>query len=103
MVQSALVSLLEDRKCTDITFLISGHPVPAHKAILASQSEYFERMLFGELKEASMDEIPLENVSLKTFETLLQFAYSGGLHMKEVPLTVRCCVYSTLYHNIVHM
>ena len=47
-------------------------------------------MLFGELREASMDEITLENVSLKTFETLLQFAYSGTLNVGKVPLAVRC-------------
>ena len=37
-----------------------------------------------------MDEITLENVSLKTFETLLQFAYSGTLNVGKVPLAVRC-------------
>ena len=87
-VQTILVSLWENQKYTDITFLISGHPVPAHKAILASQSEYFERLLFGELREASMDEIPLQDVPLEAFQNVLQYAYSGALHTKESTLQV---------------
>ena len=97
MVQTAVVSLWKDHKYTDITFLINGHQIPAHKAILASQSEYFDRMLFGELREASMNEIPLESVSLETFQKVLQFVYSGTLHMEGVALQVMCCAY---IHNI---
>ena len=87
-VQTTLVSLWENQKYTDITFLINSHPVPAHKAILASQSEYFERMLFGELREASMDEIPLHDVPLEAFQNVLHYAYSGTLHMRESTLQV---------------
>ena len=87
-VQTTLVSLWKSHKYTDVTFVINGHPVPAHKAILASQSEYFGRMLFGELREASMNEITLQEVSLEVFEKVLQYAYSGVLRMKEHTLQV---------------
>ena len=44
-----------------------------------------------------MNEIPLESVSLETFQKVLQFVYSGTLHMEGVALQVMCCAY---IHNI---
>ena len=78
----------EDQKHTDVTFKIDGHLVPAHKAILASQSEYFERLLFGEMKEATMDEIELHDVPVEAFQMVLEYAYCGRLEMENDTLQV---------------
>jgi len=45
-------------------------------------------MLFGELREASMDEISLQDVPLEAFQKVLHYAYSGALHMKETTMQV---------------
>ena len=88
-VQTALAMLWEEHKYTDIVFLVGDDRVLAHRAILAAQSEYFERMLFGDLREASMDEIWLQDVPVEPLRKVLKFAYSGSLHMKGCALQVK--------------
>jgi BTB/POZ domain-containing protein 9 len=68
---------------TDIAFIVDGERVPAHKLVLASQSEYFRVMLYGEMKEASQEEIVLSDVPLAPFKKLLQYAYTGVLELDE--------------------
>lgn len=88
-MQSGIAHLWETRQHTDVTFLVGHSRVPAHRAILASQSEYFNRLLFGEMIEARAGaEIPLKDTPLKAFQLLLRYAYSGSLEMKDVPIEV---------------
>ena len=68
-------------------FVVDGERVPAHKLVLASQSEFFRVMLYGEMKEASQEEVVLSDVPLVPFKTLLQYAYTGVMQLEE-PLQV---------------
>ena len=72
-----LLLLLEKQKYTDVTFLVEGHRISAHRCIVASQSEYFDCLLFGSMKEAQSKEITLEDTSLEAFRVLLSYMYSG--------------------------
>ena len=87
-VRAALAQLWEDQKFTDVDFIISGQCIPAHKVVLAAQSQYFECMLYGNMKEASMSEIVLEDVPVSAFRKVLQFAYTGVLDMENIALQV---------------
>lgn len=87
-VQTAFANLWEEQKFNDVYFVISGQRIPAHKVVLAAQSQYFECMLFGNMREASMNEIPLEGVPVSAFRKVLQFAYTGTLQMDNVALQV---------------
>ena len=92
-----LTKLLTSGKHSDVTFIITGdweadHRIPAHRVILASQSEYFDRLLFGEMREAHAGaEIPLPDTPLEAFQLLLQYAYCGSLEMKTAQLQVIIC------------
>ena len=88
-LQAALTHIWEEQKFTDIDFLVSGQTIPAHKAVLAAQSQYFECMLFGSMREASMSEVVLEDVPVPAFRKVLQFAYTGSVDMENVALQVR--------------
>ena len=68
-------------------FVVDGERVPAHKLVLASQSEFFRVMLYGEMKEASQEEVVLSDVPLVPFKKLLQYAYTGVMQLEE-PLQV---------------
>ena len=65
-MQQHFKDLLDNKKYVDVTFVVEGQPVPAHRLILASQSNYFDRLFYGKMREAnSSDEIPLPNAPLE--------------------------------------
>ena len=93
-LHGALSLIWEEQKFTDVDFLLCGQVIPAHKAVLAAQSQYFECMLYGSMREASMSDIVLEDVPISAFRKVLQFAYTGSLHLEMVTLQVyntACC------------
>ena len=87
-VRAALAYIWEEQKFTDVDFLVDGQVISAHKAVLASQSQYFECMLFGSMREASMNSVELKDVPVSAFRKVLQFAYTGSLDMENVPFQV---------------
>ena len=88
-MQQHFKDLLDNKKYVDVTFVVEGQLVSAHRLILASQSDYFDRLFYGKMKEAnSSDEIPLPNVPLEAFRLLLEFMYSGCLDYDNQPLQV---------------
>ena len=88
-MQQHFKDLLDNKKYVDVTFVVEGQPVPAHRLILASQSDYFDRLFYGKMREAnSSDEIPLPNAPLEAFRLLLEFMYSGCLDYDNQPLQI---------------
>ena len=92
---TALAHIWEEQKFTDVDFIISGQVIPAHKAVLAAQSQYFESMLYGSMREASMSEVELEDISVPAFRKVLHFAYTGYVNMDNVSLQVLFCLVCT--------
>ena len=74
---------------TDIVFVIGDWEFPAHKMVLASQSQYFKGMLYGGMQEASVKRIELseENLTPDAFEKILKYIYTSILDVKK-PLDV---------------
>ena len=86
---SGITNLWESKRHTDVTFLIQDTRVPAHKIILASQSKYFDRLLFGEMREAHEDEIQLSDVdNVEAFQLLMNYAYSGCVDIQNGDIQV---------------
>ena len=106
-LHGALSLIWEEQKFTDVDFLLCGQVIPAHKAVLAAQSQYFECMLYGSMREASMSDIVLEDVPISAFRKVLQFAYTGSLHLQNVTLQVytntACCPYFGSVTGTVYM
>lgn len=61
---------------SDVTFIVEGKKLPAHKVILASRSEYFRALLFGGMRESNQNEIDLD-APLEAFKALLKYIYTG--------------------------
>ncbi|XP_069789836.1 leucine-zipper-like transcriptional regulator 1 isoform X2 [Narcine bancroftii] len=67
----------------DITLLLDGHPRPAHKAILAARSSYFEAMFRSFMPEDGQVNISIGEMvpSRQAFESLLRYVYYGEVNM----------------------
>ena len=59
------------------------------RIVLAAQSEYFDSLLFGSMRESEENcEIELIDISLFIFRLLLYYAYTGHVELNRVTLQV---------------
>uniref|UniRef100_A0A8C2D2C5 Leucine-zipper-like transcription regulator 1 n=1 Tax=Cyprinus carpio TaxID=7962 RepID=A0A8C2D2C5_CYPCA len=67
----------------DIILLLDGHPRPAHKAILAARSSYFEAMFRSFMPEDGQVNISIGEMvpSTQAFESMLLYIYYGHVNM----------------------
>ena len=63
----------------DVTFVVEGVDVPAHRVVLATKSEYFRNMFFSSMQESSGNKIEMKDVAVDTFKNVLSFLYTGEL------------------------
>ncbi|KAI2664954.1 hypothetical protein H4Q32_003278 [Labeo rohita] len=65
----------------DIILLLDGHPRPAHKAILAARSSYFEAMFRSFMPEDGQVNISIGEMvpSTQAFESMLRYIYYGDV------------------------
>lgn len=71
------------REFCDIILLLDGHPRPAHKAILAARSSYFEAMFRSFMPEDGQVNISIGEMvpSKQAFESMLRYIYFGDVDM----------------------
>lgn len=77
--------LWERSDLCDVTFIVEGKNVRAHRHVLAAQSDYFYTMLTTNIgsKEDSGPVIVLPSVSLKAFRVMLRYFYTHELPDSE--------------------
>jgi speckle-type POZ protein len=69
--------LLRSKKGVDVTFVVAGEPVTAHKCVLAARSPVFMAELFGDMKEnASSPRVEVEDMEADVFRALIKFIYT---------------------------
>ncbi|XP_078182110.1 BTB/POZ and MATH domain-containing protein 2-like [Carex rostrata] len=71
-----LASILESGKGADVTFIVKGERFKAHPLILAARSAVFNAELFGCMKEKCTDIIPVHDIEVPVFKSMLYFIYS---------------------------
>ncbi|XP_062526746.1 BTB/POZ domain-containing protein 9 isoform X1 [Bombyx mori] len=69
-------SLCLSSEYSDVTLIVEGQRIPAHKVILAASSDYFRALLYGGMREANQAEVELQ-APLQAFKALLRYVYSG--------------------------
>ncbi|XP_075718375.1 zinc finger and BTB domain-containing protein 24 isoform X2 [Rhinoderma darwinii] len=82
---TVLSSLEEQRKknfLCDITLIVENVQFRAHKALLAASSEYFS-MMFSDEGDIGQSIYVIEGMVAEVFGTLLQFIYTGNVHVRE--------------------
>lgn len=71
------LEMFEAGTATDVTFLIRGQKVKAHKAVLMARCSYFKTMFASGMKEALEGEVKVTDVKIRVFKELLKFIYGG--------------------------
>uniref|UniRef100_A0A7R9UG27 BTB domain-containing protein n=1 Tax=Pinguiococcus pyrenoidosus TaxID=172671 RepID=A0A7R9UG27_9STRA len=73
---SEMRSLVNNQMFSDVTFIVDGIPIYATRAHLAARCEHFRAMLYGEMREASSEEIVIHDIRHDTFLKLLEYLYT---------------------------
>uniref|UniRef100_A0A3B3ZJM8 Kelch-like protein 15 n=1 Tax=Periophthalmus magnuspinnatus TaxID=409849 RepID=A0A3B3ZJM8_9GOBI len=80
-VSAGFRALYEERLLLDVTLMIEEHHFQAHKALLATQSDYFRVMFTADMRERDQDKIHLKGLSAAGFGHILRFMYYGSLEL----------------------
>lgn len=83
-ISANLLGLLEDAKCSDVSFIVQGQQVKAHSQILSARSEYFHKALNGGLRESISKEVVVDDCDVESFKALLSFLYSDDFSHIEL-------------------
>ncbi|TVU50159.1 hypothetical protein EJB05_01519, partial [Eragrostis curvula] len=71
-----LGELLQSGDGADVTFIVSGESLTAHKNILAARSPVFKAEFFGQMKEKSSRCIEIKEMEAAVFKAMLRFIYT---------------------------
>eukprot|EP00931_Biecheleriopsis_adriatica_P103270 TRINITY_DN78130_c0_g1_i1.p1 TRINITY_DN78130_c0_g1~~TRINITY_DN78130_c0_g1_i1.p1 ORF type:complete len:510 (+),score=71.42 TRINITY_DN78130_c0_g1_i1:157-1686(+) len=84
-----LLSLFEEGKYTDVTFLVKKDAIHAHSLVLAARSEVFEGLLYGGLRETTSREVAIDDCEATVFRAFLQHLYTDEFsHIDEMLKTM---------------
>ena len=75
---------LSDKE-SDVTLLVNGHRLNAHKFVLSSKSIVFKTMFFGDFREAYAKEVTINDTSVEAFKLLLKYCYFEDLSAADWP------------------
>ncbi|XP_052009709.1 transcription regulator protein BACH2 [Xyrauchen texanus] len=98
-----LLCLNEQRKqdiLCDVTVLVEGREIRAHRAVLAACSQYFSQLLGAQTEHEPVISLP-QKITERGFAPLLQFAYTAKLLLNRDNIQeVMCCAEFLGVHNL---
>ncbi|CAD6267791.1 unnamed protein product [Miscanthus lutarioriparius] len=71
-----LGKLLENQSGVDVTFVVSGESISAHKSILAARSPIFMAEFFGNMLERSSQCVEIQDMHPTVFKAMLHYIYT---------------------------
>eukprot|EP00003_Mantamonas_plastica_P025432 TRINITY_DN4995_c0_g1_i3.p1 TRINITY_DN4995_c0_g1~~TRINITY_DN4995_c0_g1_i3.p1 ORF type:complete len:441 (-),score=136.18 TRINITY_DN4995_c0_g1_i3:556-1878(-) len=84
--------LNSENDLTDVTLVVDGKQIKAHRLILSLGSEYFESMFSSEFLEANQDEIVIHETQYDAFMVVMEYIY--GNEFVEIPPELAMDVFS---------
>uniref|UniRef100_A0A8I6XUW6 Uncharacterized protein n=1 Tax=Hordeum vulgare subsp. vulgare TaxID=112509 RepID=A0A8I6XUW6_HORVV len=85
-----VAKLLEEKKGFDVSFIVGGETIQAHRFVLAMRSPVFKAELYGSMREARPGQcINIEDMQPAVFKALLHFIYTDSLPSGEDTEMVR--------------
>ncbi|POM70854.1 hypothetical protein PHPALM_12654, partial [Phytophthora palmivora] len=83
MLRHALAQYVDCEEFADISFLVEGRVVYAHKLILSALSERFRGMFSSGFREARESQIVVPDVRYGVFLLLLEYLYTGHIETHD--------------------
>ena len=80
-LRSTMCSLLEESESCDVTEVVEGHTLPAHRLVLMAGSEYFLSLLAA-LPPASHPILILTGLTLAQVKSVLEYIYYGEISIR---------------------
>ena len=68
--------MLEARSFTDVTFVVEGREIAAHRVVLALLSDHFRAAFSAGMRESFESRVPIKGVPYDAFRALLGFLLS---------------------------
>lgn len=81
---------LDKPQFSDVTFVVEGRRLQAHRILLILFSDYFRRAFACGMRESFEPEIVIEGIPHETFHAILEFLYTGQLKLAETHSTDVC-------------
>ena len=75
-----LKQLVNSELLSDVTFVVEGQEVPAHK-VLCLRCPYFRALFTGDMRESLMDRIAINDVRKDIFLRLLEYLYTDDVEV----------------------
>ncbi|XP_054160520.1 BTB/POZ domain-containing protein 9-like [Oppia nitens] len=66
---------------SDLTLVVEGHRLPAHRFVLAAKSPVFNAMFYGDLMESTAREVDIREAPVDAFRVMLRYIYSERFEM----------------------
>jgi ankyrin repeat protein len=94
-----MIFALQNPLFSDLTLIVDGRPIVAHKSIICSRSSYFRGLCLSGLRESREKTIPLADTSHDAFLVVLEYIYTRKLnfellHDNIVDVFMLSCRYS---------
>ena len=86
----------QERLC-DIKVLVEGSEFPAHRAVLAANSGFFEGLFCTGLKENMEDSVRVTELNTRVFKQLLNYMYTGKLYLMNAIIVLVVGMGENLY------
>ncbi|XP_023407183.1 kelch-like protein 4 isoform X2 [Loxodonta africana] len=74
---------LKEKQLCDVLLIAGDLRIPAHRLVLSAVSDYFAAMFTNDVLEAKQEEVKMEGVDPNALNSLVQYAYTGVLQLKE--------------------
>jgi len=76
-LQSDFVTLFDSETHADVTFMVQGESIKAHRNILAARASYFARVFEGKWKESATNQVEVPDFNPKVFKAAIKYLYGG--------------------------
>ena len=78
--------MLKSGLFSDVTFLVDGIEIRAHKNILETRCMIFADMFLHKMNESVENRVMIEDISFEAFHALIMYIYSGKIDIDLVTI-----------------